>query len=258
MSVADFNPEQKTWQDLRAWYAGPTGARLAVAERELLSNILPDLFGYHLVQVGLPDAHDWLGGSRINHHILLDLRGETAHGEAHGAGLLAAADQLPVASESVDVVVLPHTLDFHPRPHAILREVDRILIPEGHVVILGFNPVSLWGLSRVLLTWREHMPWRGQYYTLTRLRDWLALLGFDCMPRKGVFFRPPLANEKVMQKLMFMERFGQRCCPFISAVYALTARKRMSTLTPIKPRWRTQRKLVGAVEPTTRSMHRGR
>ncbi|MGD8999595.1 MAG: methyltransferase domain-containing protein [Granulosicoccaceae bacterium] len=252
MIFSEISAEQRTWQDLRAWYAGPGGARLAVAERELLAGILPDMFGYHLVQVGLPDEHDWLGGSRINHHILLDLAGaaETR------AGLFAAADHLPVASESVDVVVLPHTLDFHPRPHAILREVDRVLIPEGHVIILGFNPVSLWGLSRVLMTWREQMPWRGQYYTQTRLRDWLALLGFDCTPRQGVFFRPPFANEKVMQKLMFMERFGQRYCPFISAVYALTARKRMSTLTPIRPRWRSQRKLVGVAEPTARNMHR--
>jgi SAM-dependent methyltransferase len=256
MTVTDINPEQKAWQELRTWYAGPSGARLGAAERELLSGILPDMFGYHLVQVGLPDGHDWLGGSRINHHILLDLARTNGSGERSDAGLFAAADRLPVASESVDVVVLPHTLDFHPRPHAILREVDRVLIPQGYVIILGFNPVSLWGLSRVFMTWHKQMPWRGQYYTQTRLRDWLALLGFDCTPRQGVFFRPPFANEKVMQKLMFMERFGQRCCPFISAVYALTARKRMSTLTPIRPRWRTQRKLVGVAEPTARNMHR--
>lgn len=245
--------QQQDWQALRDWFAGPTGARLAQAERELLAGMLPDLFGYHLLQLGLPDDHDWLESSRIRHRVLLDLAG-LAGGTT---GLQATADQLPFASESLDVVVLPHTLDFHPRPHDVLREVDRVLIPEGHVVILGFNPVSLWGLSRLMFAWREQMPWRGQFYTQTRLRDWLALLGFDCAANKGVFFRPAFANEKLMQKLMFMERLGQRCCPFAAAVYAVTGCKRTSTLTPIRPRWRSQRKLVGTVvEPSTRGMQR--
>lgn len=245
--------EQQDWQELRAWYAGPTGARLAQAERELLGGILPDLFGYHLLQLGRPDDEDWLASSRIQHRVLLDLAGQGGEGVA----LQAAADHLPLASESLDVVVLPHTLEFHPRPHDVLREVERVLIPEGQLIILGFNPLSLWGLSRLMFGWRELMPWRGRFYSQIRLRDWLALLGFDCAPGMGVFFRPAFANEKLMQKLMFMERLGQRCCPFVSAVYAITARKRMSTLTPIRPRWRSQRNLVGTVaEPTARGMQR--
>lgn len=253
MQAPPTNLQIEAWQALQGWYAERPGSWLSEAERGLLQSILPDLFGYHLLQVGTPDGHDWLTASRINHHIVLDA-GDSGVGAA--AGLYAQADNLPLASESIDVVVLPHTLDFHPHPHAILREVDRVLIPEGHVVILAFNPISLWGMMRVLLGWRGRMPWRGQYYTQTRMRDWLALLGFDCVQSHNIFFRPPIAHEKTMQKLEFMERFGKRCCPIFSAVYVITARKRTSTLTPIRPRWRAQRKMVGTVvEPSTRGMH---
>lgn len=255
MQKSSANDQTQQWQALQAWYGERLGTWLSAAERGLLQTLLPDLFGYHLLQLGIPDSQDWLEGSRISHHVLLDV-GNTQ--DISGAGVCSEADKLPLASESIDVVVLPHTLDFHPRPHEILREIDRILIPEGHIVILSFNPISVWGLTRVLLGWRGRMPWQGHYYTQTRMRDWLALLGFDCLQSNSVFFRPPFSHEKTMQKLEFMERFGQRCCPFASAVYAITARKRTSTLTPIMPRWRANRKMVGGVvEPSTRGIHRG-
>ena len=243
------------WQALQAWYGDRPGQWLSAAERQYLESVLPDLFGYHLLQLGVPDCQDWLVGSRINHRIIMDIGNEVTTG---AAGICSDADRLPLASESIDVAVLPHTLDFHLSPHEILREIDRVLIPEGHVVILAFNPMSLWGLTRVLLGWRGHMPWQGQYYTQTRMRDWLALLGFDCVQSNSVFFRPPFRHEKTMQKLEFMERIGQRCCPFASAVYAIIARKRTSTLTPIKPRWRARREAVpgAVVEPSTRQAHR--
>jgi SAM-dependent methyltransferase len=178
---------------------------------------------------------------------------ELAHSEA---GLLADNAALPFASESVDVVVMPHSLEFHPNPHAILREVDRILIPEGHVVIMSFNPLSFWGLARLLLSWRKRMPWRGKFYTRARLRDWLSLLGFDYVCGRQVFFRPPIQHEKTMQKLEFMERVGQRIMPLFAGVTVMLARKRTSTLTPIAPSWREKKiRPRPIVEPTTRGMH---
>lgn len=258
MSIDLEQSQGRLWRALQDWYAGRPGSWLSEAERTVLQDILPDLFGYHVLQLGIADGEDWLAASRINHHIVLDVGNSQGSGQAHrySADLCSQADSLPLASESIDVAVLPHTLDFHPRPHEVLREIDRVLIPEGHVVILAFNPISLWGLTRVLLGWRGRMPWRGQYYTQTRMRDWLALLGFDCLQSESVFFRPPFRHEKTMQKLEFMERLGQRCCPFVSAVYAITARKRTSTLTPIMPRWRTRREVVtGVVEPSTNQVH---
>ena len=252
--MPDFNTDILTSRHgsragLPAWYGSYLGRLLARAEREALDALLPDLFGYHLVQLG-GHGENLCENSRISHCMVLD---ERAHSET---GLLADNAALPFASESVDVVVMPHSLEFHPNPHAILREVDRILIPEGHVVILNFNPLSLWGLTRLLLGWRKQMPWRGQYYRRARLRDWLSLLGFDYVYGRQIFFRPPIQHEKTMQKLEFMESFGQRIMPLFAGVTIMLARKRTSTLTPIGPRWRKEKISHNPMaEPSTRGMH---
>lgn len=252
--MPDFNiniltPCHGTRAGLSTWYDSYLGRLLARAEREALDGLLPDLFGYHLVQLG-GHGENLCETSRVSHCMLLD--------ELAGPKIALLADNaaLPFASESVDVVVMPHSLEFHPDPHAILREVDRILIPEGHVVILNFNPLSLWGLTRLLLGWRKRMPWRGRYYTRARLRDWFSLLGFDYLSGRQVFFRPPIQHEKTMQKLEFMERIGPRIVPLFAGVTIILARKRTSTLTPIGPRWRENKiSHRPIVEPSTRGMH---
>lgn len=243
------NPSADTRTALPAWYGSYLGRLLAKAEREALDTLLPDLFGYHLVQLG-GHGENLCENSRISHCVVLDeyIQAET--------GLLANNAALPFASESVDVVLMPHSLEFHPDPHAILREVDRVLIPEGHVLIVSFNPLSLWGLARLLSGWRKQMPWLGQYYTRARLRDWLSLLGFDYIGGRQVFFRPPIQHEKTMQKLEFMERIGPRLLSLFAGVSIMLARKRTSTLTPIGPRWRKEKISHNPmVEPTTRGMH---
>ena len=217
-------------------------------ETARLSAILSNLFGYHLLQVGQLGDADLLAGSRITHRVVV---GVEADSEAR-IGLYARADALPLASDSTDVVVLPHTLEFEADPHQVLRETERVLIPEGHVVILGFNPWSLWGLWRLFLRRGAYPPWCGNFRSLTRIKDWLALLGFDTIEEHGYFFRPPLQNVRVMQKLSFMENLGARWWPGLAGCYVLLARKRVATLTPIKPSWRRSRLVnAGVVEPTT-------
>ncbi|MEW6353264.1 MAG: methyltransferase domain-containing protein [Pseudomonadota bacterium] len=236
----------------RAWYRLRLGSLLLEAECARMAEVLPDLFGYHLLQVGAPADVDLLSTSRISHRIVLDAD-TGAHG-AHPPQLYARPDALPIASDSVDVVVLPHTLEFAPDPHQVLREAERVLIAEGSVVILGFNPWSLWGVWRLLLMRGGEPPWCGRFLSLTRIRDWLALLGFDEIQMRPYFFRPPLHHTGVMHKLNFMEHLGARLWPKLAGAYLLVAKKRVSTLTPIKPRWR-QRSLLGAgvAEPTVRN-----
>lgn len=238
---------------LRTWYDGTLGRRLLEIEQRQLDAILPNLFGYHLVQIGCLADTDMVGASRVSHRVILDIidgrRSATV-------GVQAEPARLPIASDSVDVVVLPHTLEFEADPHQTLREVDRVLIPEGHVVILGFNPWSFWGLRRLFRRrGRATYPWCGRFRGLTRIKDWLALLGFDVVMTSGYFFRPPLHHEGVMRRLAFIEVAGARWCSMLSGAYILVARKRMLTLTPVKPRWRPRRSLIGAdmPEPTTRN-----
>lgn len=233
--------------ELRAWYQRPVGQLLQEQERLHLDEILPTLFGYHLLQVGAVHDADLLGSSKISHRLLLDPDGS----QQTPPSVVAYPDSLPIAGDSVDVVVLPHTLEFERDPHEILREIDRILIPEGHLVVLGFNPWSFWGVRRRLR--RRIAPWNGDFLSLTRLKDWMALLGFDIVLVRNHFFRPPLRRHTLMTKLRFMEKLGARFWPRLSGAYILVARKRVATLTPIKPRWRPRRALLpDLARPTTR------
>ena len=160
-----------------------------------------------------------------------------------------------MASTSLDIVVLPHVLEFSEQPHAVLREVERCLIPEGNLVLLGFNPWSLWMLPGVLLGWRGRVPWCGRFRSMTRIRDWLALLGFDVELGRTYFFRPPWQHGRILGRLGFMERVGRRVWPPFGGGYVLVAKKRVVTVTPVRPHWRPRRRNLvapGLVEPYQR------
>lgn len=230
-------------QRLRLWYESNTGQLLADLEIQHLDQVLATLFGYYVVQVGCVVNRDLLKESRVKYCIVMDP-------DPHSVPVpqvFAYPDSLPVVADAVDVVVLPHTLEFERDPHQILREVDRVLIPEGHVIIFGFNPWSLWGVWRLLLAHRMQPPWTGRFLSTMRCQDWLALLGFDLVLERQFFFRPPLQHLGVMRRLHFMERLGQRFWRRNAGVYMLVAKKRVTTLTPIRPRWRPRRSLIGTL-----------
>ncbi|HEY5791170.1 MAG TPA: methyltransferase domain-containing protein [Gammaproteobacteria bacterium] len=235
---------------LRSWYATPLGSALAAAERAQLEPLLPRMFGFHLLQVGaLPPDAGLLESSPIRHRVVLD-----SDRLAGGCGLAAQPTALPIAADSVDAVVLYHALEFEHDPHQVLREAERVLIAEGSLIVIGFNPYSLWGLRGWLRRRRGDAPWCGRFVGLPRLRDWLALLGFDVELSRTLFFRPPLQRPGMLARLERLERAGARWWPPFGGCYLVAARKRVSTLTPIKPRWRPRRGLLpaGLAGPTTR------
>lgn len=153
----------------------------------------------------------------------------------------AIPEALPFDSRCIDLVVLPHTLDFSADPHQVLREVERVLVPEGHMVILGFNPISLWGLRR-LFTPRSRRtgPWSAQFISLRRMKDWLALMHFEITGGSMMYYRPPLSNPGVLDRLFVLDRLGDRWWPMMAGVYLLVAKKRVAGMTPIRPQWRFQ------------------
>ena len=137
----------------------------------------------------------------------------------------------------------------------MLREVERILIPEGKLLIVGFNPWSLWGGRRLFQLRSKRPPWTGHFFPVKRVNDWLLLLGFDLLSVDYLNFRPPLQNQPVMQRLAFLEGLGEKGWPFLGGVYVLEAVKRTLTLTPVWPKWNIRKKVLPAtVEPTTRSL----
>lgn len=239
---------------LRQWYTTPLGQALNTCEHRLLDESLYNLFGYHLLQVGAPQGTDLTAASRISHRMVL-VDNVAALPTLNGSeGCVGLPEALPVATDSIDLLLLPHVLAFADEPHQVLREAERVLIPEGHVAVLGFNPWSLWGLGRLALGWRRRTPWCGRFLSPWRVKDWLSLLGFDTVLLRHVYYRPPVHHPSLLQRLLFLERWGQRWWPILGGGYLLVAKKRVATLTPIRPRWRPRRALVpaGLAGPTVR------
>jgi SAM-dependent methyltransferase len=245
-------------RQLRHWYNSSLGEAVADAEREQLQQVLPNLFGYHLLQLGAPMEQEMFTSSRINHRMILDdvppLLPNTAPERSR---FLSRSDRLPFPAASLDVLLLPHTMEYADNPHEVLREVERVLIPDGHVVIIGFNPWSLFGLARLVTGWRSTTLWSGHFYSAMRVRDWLTLLGFDTVVVQKYFFQPPLQHRRLLRSLVRLEQLLRRWWPLPGGGYVLVAKKREITLTPIRPRWRTQRQVlpVGAAEPSARRNH---
>lgn len=233
-------------QLIKEWLQTPLGKALLQQEARIAEDALDGVFGEQCVQLGLwGENRTFLRFARTQRCSLL---AESTAGDPNAVGLL---HQLPFASDSIDAVLLPHTLDYSDRPHAILREVDRVLRKDGRIVILGFKPGGLWGLRR-LIPGAGLPPGADNLISERRLRDWLQLLDMRIASTSRYFFRWPLPGNKARGSSKWESR-GQAWWPELSACYMLSAQKRVSTLTPVKPVWRRKPKVVaGLAEPTTR------
>ena len=248
-----FNSRQRREQRLSDWYQTRLGKMLIQEEQQELDNILPDLFGYHLLQLGAA-VPSLLSASRILHKVVLDSERSS---EILSSQLTGIPEQLPIQADSIDAVLLHHSLDVALDPRQVLREAERVLVPEGHLIILGFNPRSLWGLRRCLSFRSQEAPWGDRFLSVHRIKDWLALLGLEITTINYRFFRPPVGRSGLSDKLLMLERWGQQWWPFLGGVYLLVAKKKVSTLTPIKPRWRPQRSVVTSLgDAASRSLER--
>jgi SAM-dependent methyltransferase len=222
------------------------GKALLEQESRVVEEALDGIFGEHCLQLGAwGDGRTFLRFTRTQRCCLI---AEDATGEPSA---VAELHRLPVESDSIDAVLLPHTLDYSDRPHAILREVDRVLRKNGHLIILGFKPVGLWGLRR-LIPGAAMPPGADHLISDRRLRDWLQLLDMRIQGSLYYFFRWPLPGNKARGSAKW-ERRGQAWWPELAACYMLTAQKRVGTLTPVRSLWRRQPKVVaGLAEPSTR------
>lgn len=224
---------------LDAWLASAPGRYVLDWEQRKLDGIVTDIFGFNALQLGLPQG-DFLRANRI------PLRQRA--GELGPVDVLCNYTALPFASNSIDLVVLPHILEFSDEPHQILREVERILIPEGQVIVVGFNPLSLWGLKRKLDRSGE-FPWNGSYLSMNRLKDWMKLLGFEVDRGHLGCYIPPVDQLKWLQNWRFIENASNRWWNFAGGVYVLRAIKRTHSMRLITPKWKTQAVRAKALRP---------
>lgn len=232
---------------LREWCGQPLGRHLAVAEQAALREVLPDVFGYHLVVVDPGCEIDSLDESRIIHRIV---QTRSRRGLVLQPDLLSRSEQLPYQSDSIDAFVLPHALEVAEDPHQVLREIDRCLVAEGHLVVLGFNPYGWWGLRRLSGRRQKSGPWALRFIGMARLKDWLSLLGFDTVHTRYLFPHPPWSYGLGRDRWGILDRLHRDRWPLLAASYLLVAKKRVATLTPAKPRWRPRRAILagGVIE----------
>ena len=229
-------------ESLDGWLHTPSGQYLLAWEQAQLDRVVADLFGFHALQLGMPlleglranrMPHRWVGSDEV-------MPGRT--------DLVLDPTALPFPDQSLDLVVLPHTLELSQDPHATLREVYRVLVPEGKVVVCGFNPASWWGLRQ---RW-DHtaqrlgmnsgfLPQAGEFIGYWRLRDWMRLLGLEIQGGRFGCYRPAVQSSRWLDRFAWMDAAGDRWWPILGAVYLLVASKRVHGMRLIQPGWRAAR-----------------
>jgi SAM-dependent methyltransferase len=228
------------------WFQTPAGRYLLDWERTRVDASVVDIFGFHALQLGVPEL-DGLQANRMPHQWLATEELYALQDRPVGkAAVLCDFSALPFPANSLDLVLLPHTLEFSADPHATLREVERVLVPEGRVVICGLNPTSLWGLAqrrghlyRRMGFGRLFLPDAGEFIGYWRLRDWLRLLGFEVEVGEFGCYRPGVTSERWLQRFEWMDRAGARWWPILGAAYFLVAVKRVRGVRLLGPAWKT-------------------
>ena len=234
------------------WFDAPLGGRVLREETALAQHALDDVFGFELLQVGgWGPARHWLDSARTQHTTLV------APESAPSVSLCAPLTALPFASDSIDAILLPHTLELVEDPYAVLREAERVLCAEGCLLISGFNPWSGWGMRRSFGRYFRRPPFPPNTRRLLaerRLRDWMALLDFEVADVYGYLGSLPIARRlRPKGDAPVLDPIYRPRAALTAGGYLLKARKRVQTLTLVRPKRRVlQRVLVPAAEPTSK------
>ena len=225
-----------------AWLASPLGEVMLAGEQAVTAEALAHVFGLQLVQVGMwGEAGALISEARTAYASIV------APSDGEGVSMCCDPARLALASASVDAVVLPHTLELHCSPHAVLREAERVLVGEGRLIVLGFNPMGVWGMRRALF--------RGRFPAGTarligerRLHDWLTLLGFEVDRVTYHCHRLPLQGVAKPAGTGRVERLAPGHRPkALAGGYLLAARKRVYSMTPVRPVLVPKKVMVGGL-----------
>ena len=271
---------------MQNWLKTPPGQYLLDWEKAQLDRVVADIFGYHALQLGLPGLnalqasripHRWMASSDLsegdnfainniaiqavntgiyedNTNIKLDIDEDVKENigkiviDGRQIAFFTDFEALPFAENSLDLLILPHSLELSPDPHATLREAERVLMPEGKLIICGFNPLSLWGfkqkrshLYKRLNFGELYLPEAGEMITYRRLRDWLRLLNFEVEPGHFGCYRPAVRSAGMLHRFAWLDKLGERYWSILGAVYFVVAVKRVRGMRVISPLKKVQK-----------------
>ncbi|WP_448550436.1 class I SAM-dependent methyltransferase [Thalassotalea fusca] len=221
----------KDWQEM------PSGEQILEEINQIMAPWWPKFFGYHLLKIGGLSQDIATAQSTIRHQI-------TVSDHQERANVVGDVDDLPLLQHSVDVAILSHVLEYAVDPHHVIREANRVLIPNGYLVITGFNPFSLAGLNKIVPYRRHKSPWNERFFTAMRVKDWLHLMGYEILHDERCL------HSSLVGKLSYgviarnWRKIATKLIPSFGSVYVIIAKKRVLPLTPIKPRWKLRPELA--------------
>ena len=242
----------KSLGEIRSWFDSALGQSVLQIEGSILDQLLSGYFGYHLLQTGVfPQA--LYDASPIRNKILLGLDASDS------SPIIAKSTELPFLDNSIDVIISHHLLEFLDGPLDTLRELARVSLPMGYLVIIGFNPISLWGLWKSAAGWNGKPPWFGKFIRPGRLMDWLNALNFKIDRVQYCIYGLPISPKSLRTSDSSQELSRTINLPF-GAAYIVVARKQESTMTAITQPWRSRGlRLIqgGRLNPATPPLSRG-
>ncbi|GGE72897.1 SAM-dependent methyltransferase [Streptosporangium jomthongense] len=215
-------------------------------QRNFLDERLASLTGARQLQVSVSHRLPLANGTDFSQRIMTTPR---CFADIPDGVVVCDSDELPFPGYSMDLVVLHHTADFSPYPHQVLREAARVLKGEGTIALIGFNPVSTWGLRRFLS--RSHAgAWGGRFLLRGRMEDWLHLLDFQVEESVTRFFRLPLQRSGRNTSGQLGDRLSGYGFLPVGAYYCILAKKRVCARIPRANGWRKS-KVMGLPGTTT-------
>lgn len=227
---------------IEEWFQKPPGTLLLAMEKQQLQHMLEHQFGDMLVQLGGPCDGLFTHSSPIVHRVNIGEQVCSSHGVPY---VRANYDELPLRQNSTDVIICMHVLEFMEQPEQLLEQIYHALVPNGQLIVISFNPKSWW-----------RMNMQGKFYFQSTMKSMLKNIGYSIIARKSVCFRPPIKNETLWRRLLFMEPIGQFLLPSFGGVYFISARKKVVGVDPLPAKWWPKKVMInnGCAEPTTRNL----
>jgi|TARA_B110000908_G_C10042078_1_gene352275 SAM-dependent methyltransferase len=236
----------------QSWQSLPNGELVLAEINQQLKPWWPKFFGYHLLKIGALSGYINTADSTIKHQIAVSHTGYTNREHSQ---VIADIDDLPMLEQSVDVCLLSHCLEFALDPHHVVREANRVLIPNGYLVITGFNPFSLAGLNFLIPYRNKKSPWNERFFSPMRVKDWLHLMGFEILADQRCLHTTLVGHVNEGYVASHWRDFANSFLSNLGSVYIIVAKKRVLPLTPIKPKWKIRPKFQPVKVSTMNSSH---